>query len=85
MSPASAFPRKRGRPGKDVLTLYALCQVIPLLDPASERALIRNVVQEVVWNAATTSIRILLNWGILASGLRKLSPDVKEEQTDWDE
>jgi len=85
MNPAGAFPRKRGRPGKDVRTLYALCQVIPLLDPASEQALIRNVVQEVVWNAETAGVRILLNWEMLASGLRKLSPDVKEENTDWDE
>ena len=85
MSPAGAFPRKRGRPGKDVRTLYALCQVIPLLDPESERALIRNVVQEVVWNAETSGVRILLNWEMLASGMSKLSPDVKEEYTDWDE
>lgn len=85
MSPASAFPRKRGRPGKDVRTLYALCQVIPLLDPAAEPGLIRNVVQEVVWNAEKASLRILLNWEMLASGLRKLSSQVEAESTDWDE
>lgn len=85
MNPAGAFPRRRGRPGKDVRTLYALCQVIPLLDPASEHALIRNVVHEVVWNAETASLRIVLNWEMLASGLRKLSPQVEAENTDWDE
>jgi len=85
MSPASAFPRKRGRPGKDVRTLYALCQVTPLLDPAAEQGLIRNVVQEVVWNAEKASLRILLNWEMLASGLRKLSSQVEAESTDWDE
>jgi hypothetical protein len=65
--------------------MYALCQVVPLLDPASEQALIRNVVQEVVWNAETASLRILLNWEMLASGLPKLSPQVEAESTDWDE
>jgi len=65
--------------------LYALCQVIPLLDPAAEQGLIRNVVQEVVWNAEKASLRILLNWEMLASGLRKLSSQVEAESTDWDE
>jgi len=27
----------------------------------------------------------LLNWEMLASGLRKLSPQVEAENTDWDE
>ena len=81
MSPAGAFPRKRGRPGEGRYHAVRALPVDTSPDPASERALI----QEVVWNAETTSIRILLNWEILASGLRKLSPDVSAENTDWDE
>ena len=85
MNPAKAFPRRRGRPGKDVLTLYALCQVIPLLEPRSERVLIRNVVQEVVWNAETRGIRIMLNWEALASGLDELLPNPEKVRPAWDE
>ena len=85
MSPAGNFPRKRGRPDKSVRPLYAHCQVIPLLDPALEQARIRNVIQEVIWNAETATLRILLSWEMLASGLRRLSPQVEAENTGWDD
>ena len=37
--PGVAFPRRRGRPARAMITLYSLGQFMPRLDPASERAL----------------------------------------------
>lgn len=37
----------------------------------AERALIREVVQEIVWNAETSGVRISLNLAVLARGFRR--------------
>lgn len=59
---ATAFPRKRGRPSRAVVNFYSLAEVIPLLNSVQARALIRGVVNEVIWNADTGGIRIKLSW-----------------------
>jgi DNA invertase Pin-like site-specific DNA recombinase len=72
LEPATAFPKKRGRPSRAVVNLYSLAEVIPLLNPVQARALIRGVVNEVIWNADTGGIRIKLNWETLAGDVREL-------------
>ena len=71
LEPGDAFPRKRGRPTRAVATLYSLGQLMPLLDPAADRALIREVIQEVVWNPETDGIRLSLNLAALARGFQR--------------
>ena len=71
MEPGDVFQRRRGRPTEDTVTLYSLGQLMPLLDPVAERALIREVVQEIVWNAETSGVRFSLNLAVLARGFRR--------------
>jgi len=68
--PSVAFPRPRGRPARAMVTLYSLGQFMPMLDPASERALVSSVVQEVVWNAETSGVQTLLKWDALTKAYR---------------
>ena len=68
--PSVAFPRPRGRPARAMVTLYSLGQFMPMLDPASERALISSVVQEVIWNADTSGVQTLLKWEALTKAYR---------------
>lgn len=65
-----AFPRRRGRPARAMVTLYSLGQFMPMLDPASERALVGSVIQEVVWNAETSGVQTLLKWDALTRAYR---------------
>lgn len=69
MDPGRAFPRKRGRPARAAVALYSLRQFLPLLDPHGEREFIREVVQEVAWNADARAIRLALNLKALAEEL----------------
>ena len=68
--PSVAFPRPRGRPTRAMVTLYALGQFMPMLDPASERALVGSVVQEVIWNAEASGVQTLLKWDALTKAYR---------------
>jgi site-specific DNA recombinase len=67
--PGQAFPRKRGRPTRAAASLYSLGQLLPLLELKGERAFIREVVQDVVWNADTRAIRLALNLKALSEEL----------------
>jgi hypothetical protein len=44
-----------------MVTLFSLGEVLPMLDPATERKLIHDVVQEIVWDSAAGKARVSLN------------------------
>ena len=69
MEPAHAFPRRRGRPTRAAVALHSLGQLLPLLDPRGEKEFVREVVQEVTWNADARGICLTLNLMALAEGL----------------
>ena len=48
----------------------SLGQLMPLLDPDAGRSMIREVVQQVVWNGETNSVRLSLNMDALRKGFR---------------
>ena len=73
-SPADAVPKKRGRPPRWSLALRSLREAFPTLDLAKRKQLIGLVVEEIVWDADSRQIQVILKKAAILEALPQLEP-----------